>query len=289
VHVTEREEIHGHIAGAMREQPAEVPLGVGGFGEGNLAQREVVLVARRGSGLALTQWDRPAVFGDHGLELIERSQVIRIARVAVERDGIDQLQFALGLHAGQKPVRVGDIVGEGERPNLSRGLQLTDDRGGTNVKVDVGFRRRGVLAIDVRFVPHLPLVHPVPVTEHEGAGPGVPGRERLRRRWETAPEAGVAAARVEGIPVVEFQPRFYALRGGVIDNRVEPLPGVNALDLLALGPSGLQPDPLRAERSEETFEVVIDREIAIDRLGADRPRGIMNLGGRARGQLPQDG
>jgi hypothetical protein len=154
---------------------------------------------------------------------------------------------------------------------------------------DVCPHRRGAGVVDVGLVPDLPLGHAILVALDERAAPLVPGRQRLGRGRKAAAQPGVTAAGVDRVAVVELQPRTQALGHGIVDDGVEPVPRVDALGLLALGPARLEPDALGAERPEILLEVVVDREVAVDGLGADRPRRGGDVLGRARRDLAEHG
>ena len=75
----------------------------------------------------------------------------------------------------------------------------------------------------------------------------------------------------------------------VVDDRIEPLPRVNALHLFALRPTRLEADALGPERPEVFLKIFVDGEVAINGLGADRPWRRHDVLGVAGGDFSEHG
>ena len=112
-------------------------------------------------------------------EFVHITRVVGVARIAVKRDRVDQVEFPLGLHQADKVVRVIQFVRERQRPHLALGLQLAHHGRGADIEVDVGRHGGGAVVVEIGLVPNFPLVHAVLVALDQGATPTVPCRERL--------------------------------------------------------------------------------------------------------------
>ena len=175
-------------------------------------------------------------------------------------------------HASRK-TRTDARSSHGDDPGC--GLSGADHLGGTDQQISVLVSDG--LASQVRFVPYLPFVHVTAVAIDEGPDEGVPGLQRLGRRRQASAQARSSPAGVDRVAVAQAHPRLDALGCHVRDNLVQPRPIVDAFGLLGLGPAGLDPRLLDAQRAQVFAPMLVDRVVPVHRLGANGPVGRLDL------------